>query len=315
LVPHSTEIVGLTNEQQNFAEANFKHLGPIPRICIDFVDDPSLLIDYEKNLQAMITDITSQSLRCFALDGGDINLGAESHAIFIMRRYEVDDLRRAYIEPVSAKVEMQLMTTINGLQRLERIDLYHTFASLNATKAVASLVYESLGHTRIREGITLAIKSLIKLSPNQEQNLFHWKCQSEEWASNSMDQGDSETLVRFPPETEITYEEDKLRSVEANHLHVPKARNQVALDSFFKLGAFLYILQFVVAKNHDIEKGIEESLSRLQNILPPKANWRFVFIAPPGCEVDIKATSEVEKFLEGVTLYSAHLEIEPRMNI
>jgi hypothetical protein len=121
-------------------------LGPIPRICIDFVDDPSLLIDYEKNLQAMITDITSQSLRCFALDGGDINLGAESHAIFIMRRYEVDDLRRAYIEPVSAKVEMQLMTTINDLQRFERIDLYHTFASLNATKAVAGLVYKSLGH-------------------------------------------------------------------------------------------------------------------------------------------------------------------------
>jgi hypothetical protein len=130
-----------------------------------------------------------------------------------------------------------------------------------------------------------------------------------------MDQGDSETLVRFPPETEITYEEDKLRSVEPNHLHVPKARNQAAFDSFFKLGAFLYILQFVVAKNHGIEKCIEESLSRLQNVLPPKANWRFVFITPPGCEVDIKAISEVEKFLEGVTLYSAHLEIERRMNV
>jgi hypothetical protein len=54
----------------------------------------------------------------------------------------------------------------------------------------------------------------------------------------------------------------------------------------------------------------EESLSRLLNILPPKANWRFVFITPSGCEVDVKGTSAVGKFLEGVTLYSAHLEIK-----
>jgi hypothetical protein len=46
------------------------------------------------------------------------------------------------------------------------------------------------------------------------------------------------------------------------------------------------------------------------DILPSKTDWRFVFITPPGCEVDVKATSEVENFLEGVKLYSAHLEIE-----
>ena len=288
MVPYSAEILGLTNEQQSSAEANFKDLGPIPRMCIEFAIDPSLFIDYENQCQAMITDLTSQSLRRFVRAGGALNLDAESHTVFIIRRHEVDDLQRAYIEPISAKVEMQLMTCINDLQRLERIDLYHTFVSFNATKAVAGLVYESLGHARIQEGITLTIKPMIK------------------------DQDDLETPVCFPRETAITYEEGKLTSVEPNHLHVPKARSQVALDSFFKLGAFLYIFQFTVAENHDIKKGIEGSLSRLQNILPPKANWRFVFIIPPDCEVDVKATSEVERFLEGVTLYTAHLEIERR---
>jgi len=51
-----------SNEQQNSAEANFKDLGPIPRICIDFVDDLSLRIDNETYRQALITDLTSQSL-------------------------------------------------------------------------------------------------------------------------------------------------------------------------------------------------------------------------------------------------------------
>ena len=80
-----------------------------------------------------------------------------------------------------------------------------------------------------------------------------------------------------------------------------------------------------MANNYDIKKGIEESLSSLVNILPPKTNWRgtstlqlggvmntnlFVFITPPGCDVDVEADSEAEKFLGGATLYSAHLKIE-----
>jgi hypothetical protein len=315
LVPHSAEIVGLTDEQRNAAVANFEDLGPVPRICIHFARDPRLLIDYENHRQAMITGLTSQSLQHFVLSGGTVNLDAESHAIFLVRRQEVDVLERAYIEPVSEKVEMLLMTTINDLQRLERVNLYHTFASVNTTKMVAGLLYESLGHTLIREGITLTLKPMIKLSPSRQRKLFHWKSQGEERTSISMDQDDSEMSVEFPPETEITYEESKLKSVEPNHLYVPKARNQVALDSFFKLGGFLYIFQFAVSKKHDIKNGIEVSLSRLQNILPPKANWRFVFITPPDCEVDVKSTSVVEEFLEGVTLYSAHLEIERRMKL
>ena len=196
------------------------------------------------------------------------------------------------------------MMVIHKLQRLEQIDLYHTFASINSTKAVAGVLYKSLGHLHVQEGITLTLKLAIK---RKERELFHWKSRREDAASNSMDL-DSLEPVFCLHNTGFVYEE--LRSVEPNRLHAPKARNQVALDSFFILGYFLYIFQFTVANNHEIKKGIEESLSRLVNILPPNHFWRFVFITPPGCEVDVKATSEVEKFLEGVTLYSAHLKIE-----
>jgi hypothetical protein len=66
-----------------------------------------------------------------------MDLDAESDAIFIVRRLEVDDLRRAYIEPISTNVEMQLMSAINELQRLEKIDLYRAFVSIDGTKGVA----------------------------------------------------------------------------------------------------------------------------------------------------------------------------------
>jgi hypothetical protein len=258
-----------------------------------------LLLNYESRCQAKIEGLTYHTLRHFVLDRGALYLDANSDMIFIVRRYEVDNLTRAYLEPISANVEMQLMTTINKLQQIEQIDLYHVFVSLNSTKAVAGLVYESLGHTRLQEGITLTLKPAIK---GKAQKPFHWKSQGEVPASNSMDL-DGPEPVSFPPNIGIIYEE--LGSVEPNRLHVPKARNQGAPDSFFVRGQFLYLFQFTVANNHDIKKGIKESLTELVDILPPKTDWRFVFITPPGCEVDVKATSEVENFLEGVKLYSA----------
>jgi hypothetical protein len=303
LVPHSANIHGLTNEKQNLAVDAFMISGPIPRICIDFVKDRSQLLSYEICCQAMVGQLTSHILRKFVLDGVTLDLDAGSHTVFIVRRHEVDNLERVYIEPRSANVENQLKMAINKLQRLEQITLYHTFASINSARAVAGLLFESLGHARLQEGITLTLRPAIK---RKGRKYFHRNFQREDSASNSMDL-DGPEPVFFPPNTRIVYEE--LRSVEPYRLHIPKARNQIA-HSFFILGQFLYLFQFTMANNHDIKKGIEESLSSLVNILPPKTNWRFVFISPPGCDVDVKADSAVEKFLEGVTLYSAHLNIE-----
>jgi hypothetical protein len=249
----------------------------------------------------MVAHLSYDSLRRFVLDGGALDLDGDSHTVFTVRRYDVDNLTRAYLEPRSAQVEILLMAAIDKLQRLQQVELYHTFASVNSTKALAGMVYESVGHLRLQEGITLSLKPTRK---KKERTYFHWKSQREGPASMDVDGPEP---VYFPPNIGIVYEE--LTSIESNRLYVPKARNQAALDSFFQLGQFLYLFQFTVANNHDI-KDIEKSLSPLVDILPPKRNWRFVFVTPPGCEVDIKATPEVENFLQGVTLYLAHLKVE-----
>ena len=122
---------------------------------------------------------------------------------------------------------MQVMMTVNELERREWIDLYHAF---------------------------------------KQRRPLHWKSQGQGQASNSMGQDDS---VFFPPNIAIIYE-DGLSSLGPSRLHVPKARNQVAFDSFFILGQILYIFQFTLANNHDIKKRLKESLSGLLNILSPK---------------------------------------------
>jgi len=63
---------------------------------------------YEKRCQDMIARISYHALRRFVLDGGDLDLDPASHGIFVVRRKEVEDLEEAYVEPISANVEMQL---------------------------------------------------------------------------------------------------------------------------------------------------------------------------------------------------------------
>jgi len=98
---------------------------------------------------------------------------------------------------------------------------------------------------------------------------------------------------------------------------VPKARNQVAFDSFFKLDRTLYIFQLTVANDHDIKEGIKDYLFGLLRMLPQETNWRFVFMTPGG-DLKVKAkdtpeakdTLEVHKFLSELELYTADLEVD-----
>jgi hypothetical protein len=152
----------------------------------------------------MIARISYHTLRRFVLDGVDLDLDAALHMIFVVRRKEVEVLEEAYVEPISANVEMQLMMTINKLQRLEQIDLYHAFVSTNATKAVAGLAYESLGHAMLQEGITLTLTPMIRC---QQRKLVHWKSQGEEQMPNSMDVDNNPEITEiFPANTATIYE-------------------------------------------------------------------------------------------------------------
>jgi hypothetical protein len=175
---------------------------------------------------------------------------------------------------------------------------------------MAGLAFESLCHSILQEGYELTLRPMQKtFAPT----LFHWNAQGEEQTSNSMDLDSSQITVDIPSNTAIVYTGMQTQ-VQPNRLYVPRARNQRALDSFFLLDENLYIFQMTISNTHDIKRQIETFFTGQPNI-PPKTSWRFVFITPPGSDVDVKGTPGVEHFLEGVTLYSAHIEVENQMLI
>lgn len=103
-IRQAAKIHCLTNEQQNLAVDTFKI---IPRICIDFVQDRGQPLNHEIRSQAIVMGLTYPSLRRLVLHGGALDLDEVLHTVFITRRYEVDNLARAYLEPRSANVKIQ----------------------------------------------------------------------------------------------------------------------------------------------------------------------------------------------------------------
>jgi len=135
LILHSAKFLGFTKEQQDLAKDYFKNLGPIPRLFIDFVKNPAQFPDYEMDHEGKITGLTSNSLRRFAHKGGDLDLDAESHKLFLIRQDELDDLTKASIGPIMANVGMEIMRVINKMrwcyERTTRI-VWHLFLRSDA---------------------------------------------------------------------------------------------------------------------------------------------------------------------------------------
>jgi hypothetical protein len=71
----------------------------------------------------------------------------------------------------------------------------------------------------------------------------------------------------------------------------------------------LYEFEFksVYAIDDGIKYFFSEEMSRA---LPPRTIWRFVFVVPPRKRIVGQCKSPVGKFLTGVTLFSAELDVE-----
>jgi len=305
LIAHSAEIHGFSEEQTNRAKDAFNSYGPTARICIDFVRSPKLLHQYERHLNNTVLHLTADRLQHFVEKGKELglDLDAESHTLFIVRRNKVEDLKIAHLAPISANVETRLMTTIGTLQRLEQINLYRNFASVPPMRAAAGLLYEPLGHRRLQEGIELKLKPMRK--EGKQKMYFHWETEGVEQTGNP---------VTFPVNNPVIYGRMP-ESIEHNRLYVPRARNQVAFNSFFMLGQTLYIFQLTMGNKHDIKEGIKDYLFGLLRMLPPKTSWRFVFVTPGGdlkvkAKDTLKAEDTLETFLGELELYTANLEFE-----
>jgi hypothetical protein len=124
-------------------------MGPIPRVCTDFAEDPSLLIDYENYCQPWLR-ISQPLTLCPQLKGEALDLDRESHHIFIVKRNEIYDLEE-YCSSSLGVIKLICSSCCNWSSVMSRND--HT-------------------HLQGQEGITLTLK---RMETSRQRNHFHRK--------------------------------------------------------------------------------------------------------------------------------------------
>lgn len=277
--PASAALHGLGNRLEE-VRVVYKEHGPIPRVCIDFVNAPHRLEDHEQSRLAAIGNLSLRYLIYFARQG-EIQLDA-SHSIFLVRRPEVDNLTKYIVEPISDSVALVLQDQLMRATWDEQVLLYETTATSPMSRAWAGRVFEVMAQRQLREEVALDLVPM-KREAGSGNRLSWWIPQhnkvgvSSSTDPNAGGAANTPISIRFKPKAIFAY--DRLPDTcQRDVFYVPRATNQVAFDSFILHDTSLFIFQMTIAAEHTIKRGIMDSLAHRTL---REAKLHFIFVVPP----------------------------------
>ncbi|KAI0293196.1 hypothetical protein BC826DRAFT_387922 [Russula brevipes] len=291
----------------------FDQYGGIPRICVQFLHKPNLLADHRKGSENAIQNFAIRTLYDHISNLTQLSFGDVPHAIFVVKRTDLDDLHAMTVEPVASSVRERLKTQIQTLRHAEQIGLYNNLAHEQSSRQIAGLVFESLAQSMLQRRFVLR---LIPMQKQGSRKKTYWvsahEDQSYSGADWELENGEVCSLVtlNFQPSHTVEYEGNSIDNIDEGVFYIPKTTNQVAFDSFIISDGFLYIVRFSIASKYDTTAPVSFFSGQLP--LPPKANWRFIFVIPSGNSISFPqpSDSKLAEFLKGVRLFSAQLNIQ-----
>ncbi|KAH9180784.1 hypothetical protein EDB89DRAFT_1921070, partial [Lactarius sanguifluus] len=243
----AAEIYGLKHNDPR-TDDMFNRFGPTPRICFAFLEVKNLLSLHESNLETALGKLSSRNLRNLVTGIRDLSMDGESHTILLVRRRKVSDgdWGRASVGPITDTVRIALRNQLQKEMQAEQLQLYRSMANVKGTRCIASVVFESLAHKMLLQGIELTLIPMVKGGSCRGKQLPQWR-------SNHGDSVDppSARQIDIEPTEEKRYSTTPAR-IEDKTYYVPEAENQVGFDSFIKSGTELYIFRFTIASKHQI---------------------------------------------------------------
>lgn len=248
-----------------------------------------------------------------------LSIDDASHTILFVRRMPRKDLIRANrniddgnafsygsTEPITYAVELELRNQLRKATRTAQIKLYKSLASIEGTRRIAGLKFESLAQGTLQELIKLDLVPMVKRQSSTGKKLFRWHSVHGDSASLS-----SMLPIPIGPNYMGVYsgsDPDQIKDRVYNY--VPEALNQVAFDSFIMADQKLYIFQSTMGSDLLIEKVILSFFTKKSP--PPIADWHFVFVVPTGPRSKVRCSHsedpDLMRFLEEVNLYSAVMD-------
>ena len=128
-------VLGIAGE----AEDAFVNLGPIARVCLNFVEDPEQAVPYKRSRQTALDGLSLRQLTQAVKDSGDLEC-SESYFLFLIRQredIEPDDprfLQEPVVEPITPHIKAELKFKLREAELEARLQVYRLFETVPASR-------------------------------------------------------------------------------------------------------------------------------------------------------------------------------------
>ena len=150
----------------------FLQYGPIPRLCINCVEDTSLLDAHQSRLKAAISSLTWDLLLSYIRMGESLDMEL-SHTIILVTRENVDDLFKFNIEPISLSVNRLMKQRLLEAGQKERLRTYMLHEKVEDSRIVLGILFESLAQIQLQKEVDLNLVRMVKGSTQRGND--KWK--------------------------------------------------------------------------------------------------------------------------------------------
>ena len=300
---YSAPIYGFRANDERIDDM-YSRVGPTPRICFNYLEEKSLLDQHESRFEKALSELSSTRLLEIVYQAHDFDMDQMSHTMFLVRRRGDLSRRLSTVEPITAVVAKKIRNQLGRDTRAERLILYRSLVNVEGSRRLASIPYELLAQEMLQQHDYDLIP--MEYTPGQGRTLPRWN------SLHGSSTHPSSVTVPFSIRGTARDSYTSMPSIIKDDVYyAPEASDQVAVDSFIKIGEVLFILQFTIASKHDIKKGIFDLFP--QDSQPSKLKWHFVFVVPPelselSCPLQSDMTAA---FLEPVSFYSMVVDPEP----
>ncbi|PFH47854.1 hypothetical protein AMATHDRAFT_151083 [Amanita thiersii Skay4041] len=264
----------------------FHELGPIARLCINYLGFDDAIEEYRECVESAISNITASEVEKLLRDCLSLKMDAISRKICLISRRDKENVRSAVIvSPITPFIKSRLANRLRSLERSELIRLYKHFSNVPESRVFAGLYFEVTGQQCLQDGATLELLPMVKLPSSRSKTKPQWYSSHvviedetlEAFRKQVLKEQKSLTIPQGLPVEEYT---GNCTSIAPNVIYVPASKNQVAFDSFILMDGLLYLFQFSIASNHDIKPGLLDFIHKTSGC-PSIDNCCFVFIHPP----------------------------------
>jgi hypothetical protein len=179
---------------------------------------------------------------------------------------------------ISFAVEQQVVQRLKEFSDDQLLDMWTNFSKFGDAQGMTGSIFEAFVHRRFRTRIDLDAMPMVR--SNHANSRWH--------ASFSTKRPHSATVhgvaqqvfsLQIDVDNKIVYDTTTKLSIQPDIYYVPRSGQQVALDSFMLYGGYLNMFQCTGHHDHNIKGGLDDFLASCSG-LPPRTNWRFVFVIP-----------------------------------